>query len=99
MNYLNTIDFAIYADKEDELAGFRNRFHIPLHNGKEVCYFTGNSLGLQPKTVRAAIEQELDDWAKYAVEGHFKAKNPWFSYNERFHESLSKLVGALPSEV
>ena len=99
MNYQNTLEFAQQADQQDPLRSFRERFLIPQVNGKDTIYFTGNSLGLQPKTVRSYIQQELDDWAAYGVEGHFHAKNPWFSYHEIFPEKVSKIVGALPEEV
>lgn len=99
MNYQNTLEFARQADQQDPLAHFRERFLIPQVNGKDAVYFTGNSLGLQPKTVRSYILQELDDWAEFGVEGHFHAKNPWFSYHEIFPEKVSKIVGALPEEV
>ncbi|WP_127132467.1 kynureninase [Pseudoflavitalea rhizosphaerae] len=99
MNYQNTLEFAQQADQQDPLRSFRERFLIPQVNGKDAIYFTGNSLGLQPKTVRSYIQQELDDWATYGVEGHFHAKNPWFSYHEIFPEKVSKIVGALPEEV
>lgn len=99
MNYQNTLEFAQQADQQDELKHFREKFLIPKVNGKETIYFTGNSLGLQPKTVRAYVQQELDDWAEYGVEGHFHAKNPWFSYHEIFPEKVSRIVGALPEEV
>ncbi len=64
-----------------------------------MLYFTGNSLGLQPKGVRARIDQELDDWATYGVEGHFHAKNPWYSYHELLTDASARVVGALPPEV
>ncbi|RZS67069.1 kynureninase [Pseudobacter ginsenosidimutans] len=99
MNYQNTLEFAQQADQQDPLRSFRERFLIPQVNGKDAIYFTGNSLGLQPKTVRSYVQQELDDWAEYGVEGHFHAKNPWFSYHEIFPEKVSKIVGALPEEV
>jgi kynureninase len=57
-----------------------------------VLYFTGNSLGLQPKGVKEALLQECADWEKFGVEGHLHAKNPWFSYHERFTEGSAKLV-------
>ena len=79
--YQNNIAFAKQLDQEDALKKFRQQFHIPLHNNKEVIYFTGNSLGLQPKTTASYIQEELNDWAKYGVEGHFQAKKPWFSYH------------------
>ncbi len=95
----NTLKFARQLDEEDELKDFRNRFHIPQFNGKDCIYLTGNSLGLQPKKTKEYVNQELEDWAKSGVEGHFMAKNPWLSYHEIFPEQLSKIVGALPEEV
>ena len=99
MNYQFTEGFAKEMDQQDPLAQYRNQFLFPQHDGREVVYFTGNSLGLQPKAAQAALQQELDDWAKYGVEGHFEAKNPWFSYHEMFAEPLAKIVGAKPTEV
>lgn len=94
----NTIAFAKRLDEQDELKSYRQQFYLPQHNGEDVVYFTGNSLGLQPKTTKLYIEQELEDWAKYGVEGHFLAKNPWLSYHELLSEKMAKIVGALPSE-
>jgi len=94
-----TLEYAKQQDANDELASFRTQFHFPQHNGRETVYFTGNSLGLAPKTAMAALEQEVNDWAKYGVEGHFEAKNPWVSYHEMFAEPLANLVGAKPVEV
>ena len=72
---------ALAQDLGDPLAHFRALFHIPQHQGRDQWYFCGNSLGLQPKSVRAALQQELDDWAAYGVEGHFHAKHPWMPYH------------------
>ena len=94
-----SLEYAQQQDKNDELASFRAQFHFPQHNGRETVYFTGNSLGLAPKTAMSALEQEVNDWAKYGVEGHFEAKNPWVSYHEMFAEPLAKLMGAKPIEV
>lgn len=99
MNYQNTLEFAKQADQQDPLRSFRERFLIPKVNGKESIYFTGNSLGLQPKTTKDYVQQELNDWAEFGVEGHFHAKHPWFSYHEIFPQQVSKIVGALPEEV
>jgi kynureninase len=62
-------------------------------------YFTGNSLGLQPKEAAAAVQQELLDWARLGVEGHLHAKHPWYSYHEELTPMLARVVGALPQEV
>jgi kynureninase len=97
--YEFTEEFASKADSVDPLKDLRNHFLFPQHEGENCLYFTGNSLGLQPKAAKAALQQELDDWAKYGVEGHFEAKNPWFNYHELFTSSLAKLVGAKENEV
>jgi len=99
MNFQYDLSFAQSLDANDALAPMRNRFLFPQHNGAPVLYFTGNSLGLQPKGVKEALIQECDDWAKYGVEGHFLAKNPWFSYHESFASGAAKLVGAQEHEV
>ncbi len=95
----NTLEFAKQLDQADALKKYRDRFYIPIINGRECIYFTGNSLGLQPKTTQDYVLTELEDWANFGVEGHFHAKNPWFSYHELFPEKVSKIVGALPEEV
>jgi kynureninase len=99
MSFENTLAFAKNLDENDVLKDFRGRFYIPRHNGKDCIYLTGNSLGLQPKTVKEYVNQELEDWAKLGVEGHFHARNPWLSYHEIFPKQLSKIVGCLTDEV
>jgi len=100
MNYKNTANFALELDAKDELKDYRNEFHIPLQqNGEEHIYMCGNSLGLQPKRTKGFLDQELEDWATFGVEGHFHAKNPWMPYHEFLTESYAKIVGAKPTEV
>lgn len=99
MKFENTLDFARQLDQEDPLKHFRNRFYIPQYNGKDKIYFTGNSLGLQPKTAREYILQEMDDWAVLGGEGHLEAKRPWLPYHEIFPQQLSKIIGCLPEEI
>ena len=100
MNYKNTEEFAKSLDVDDELKDYRNKFYIPVQkNGEEHVYMCGNSLGLQPKRTKEYLNQELEDWATFGVEGHFNAKNPWMPYHEFLTESYSKIVGAKSSEV
>ncbi|HYG53050.1 MAG TPA: kynureninase [Flavobacteriales bacterium] len=99
MDFEFSTAFARRADETDDLKKYRDQFHFPQHMGLPVVYFTGNSLGLQPKTTKSYIEQELNDWATFGVEGHFHAKRPWFAYHEFLTAYSAKLVGALPSEV
>jgi kynureninase len=92
-------DFAREMDRADPIAGFRDRFYLPLRaDGSEVIYFTGNSLGLMPKTARGFVDQELDDWQQLAVEGHIKAKSPWLPYNEFLTQQMARIIGAKPIE-
>ncbi|WP_130736645.1 kynureninase [Flavobacterium sp. J27] len=99
MNFQNTREFAQELDRQDELAKYREEFIFPKVNGKEVIYFTGNSLGLQSKAAKKYVEEVMQDWANLAVEGHFYADKPWWDYHERFCQPLSEIVGAKPTEV
>jgi kynureninase len=92
-------DFAIAMDERDPLKGFRERFLFPKLAGGDCVYLCGHSLGLQPKTAAAYIEEELKDWADLGVEGHFHAKNPWMPYHRLLTEQTAELVGAKPLEV
>ncbi len=99
MNFENTLSFAQNLDNQDSLKAYRNQFFLPTFLEKDVRYFTGNSLGLQAKHTINYIQQELNDWAKFGVEGHFLGKNPWFSYHENLSAKLAKIVGAKEKEV
>ena len=99
MTFENSLAFAQQLDAQDQLRQYQNEFSFPQVNGKKAIYFTGNSLGLQPKRARTYVDEVMNDWANLAVEGHFYAEKPWWDYHERFANPLSQLVGALPSEV
>lgn len=97
--YDSSQDFAESADANDPLRKFRERFHFPeAFNNLEPVYFTGNSLGLMPKTARDHVIEELDDWARFAVEGHINARHPWLPYHEFLTEQMAAIVGAQPIE-
>jgi kynureninase len=92
--------YAIGEDAVDPLRRFREQFHLPLRKaGRPAIYFCSHSLGLQPKAVRLLMEEELDAWARLGVEGHFKEKYPWYTYNENFRDAAARLVGARAGEV
>lgn len=99
MNFEASQAFAKAKDGEDKLARFRQEFYFPVINNKEVIYFCGNSLGLQAETVRAAVEQELDDWKNMGIAGFLHAKNPWMYYQEYFKKALANIVGCKEDEV
>ena len=99
MTALFTDNHAASLDAADPLRGFRDEFHLPLHDGKPLAYFAGNSLGLQPKGARAHVEEVLAKWADEAVEGHFTGEAAWMPYHELVREPLARVVGAQPSEV
>jgi kynureninase len=93
-------DFAVAMDARDPLAHFRERFYFPkTKTGDDCIYLCGHSLGLQPRTARSYLDQELRDWAQFGVEGHFHAKNPWMPYHRLLTRQTAELVGAEPAEV
>jgi len=99
MQFENSLLFAQQLDAKDPLAKYRNEFIFPQINNKNAIYFTGNSLGLQPKLAQSYVNEIMDDWGTLAVEGHFQADKPWWDYHERFAKKLSKVVGAKPKEI
>jgi len=94
-----TLEFAQQKDKEDPINGFRSQFHFPSYQHKDAIYFCGNSLGLQPKNVEAAVKQELKDWQQLAVDGYKHAKHPWLFYQHNFSKPLSAIAGCKEEEV
>jgi kynureninase len=90
---------AARMDARDPLREFRARFHIPSHGGEDCVYLCGNSLGLQPKNAAQYLEQELEAWRRFGVEGHFRGERPWKDYHEHFAAPLASLAGAHPHEV
>jgi kynureninase len=99
MKFENSIQFARRLDKQDPLRLFRKQFYLPKHKDKPAIYFTGNSLGLQPKSVKKYIVQELEDWSRLGVEGHVHARRPWVRYQNFSKKALAKLTGAKAEEV
>ncbi len=99
MQFENTLEFAQELDQKDPLRSYRDHFLFPKVNEKQVIYFTGNSLGLQPKNTKKFVDEVMHDWAELAVEGHFYAEKPWWDYHERLATPLGKIVGAKPSEI
>lgn len=99
IQYENSLEFAQKMDQKDSLAKYKQEFYIPEIGGKKQLYFCGNSLGLQPKRTQKYIQEELDDWAQFGVEGHTEAKHPWKPYHEFLTESMAEIVGAKPQEV
>jgi len=97
---INSLNFAKQLDKEDPLSNYRNLFHIPkdVHN-KDLIYFCGNSLGLQPKSTKSFIDKEMKDWANLGVKGWSNAKNPWLEYHSYLTNEMANIVGAKPLEV
>lgn len=99
MNFSNSLDYAKQMDEADPLKTFREKFYMPQYQGKDKIYFTGNSLGLQPKSAASYLAQEMEDWAMMGGEGHFEARRPWYPYHEIFSRQLSAIIGCLPEEV
>ena len=84
-------------DQDDPLGSYRDKFHYPKNYKKEkVIYFSGNSLGIQPKSVREYVEKELYVWEKEGLLGQHRR---WENFHERLINNTARLVGAEPPEV
>lgn len=96
----NSLQGAKELDGEDKLYNLRNEFHYPLtESGDKALYFAGHSLGLMPKRAEEYIQEELNAWKAFGVEGHFKGKHPWLPYHEFLTEGMAKVVGGKQEEV
>ena len=89
---------ASVLDRDDPLADLRGEFHIPQHDGREAVYLCGNSLGLQPVAAAGLLAEELEDWKRLGVEGHFRGRRPWVDYHRQFAAGLGRLTGCAPGE-
>lgn len=98
-SFENTLAFARRCDQSDKLNRYQQQFIFPKHHGNPAIYFTGNSLGLQPKIAKNFVDEVMQTWADLAVDGHFHAEKPWWDYHERLASPLAKIVGALPEEI
>lgn len=99
MPHSTALAYAKKMDRNDPLRSYRSQFYFPKHNGKNTIYLCGNSLGLQPKAVKAALNYELDHWKTHGVEGHFKGEMPWLYYHKFLNKQAAKIVGAKSQEV
>jgi kynureninase len=96
---------AAELDRTDALASMRAQFHVPTFEPsagaarREQLYFTGNSLGLQPKLTRTLVDEELASWAAHGVEGHFVGARPWVDTDAFLLQELAEMVGAHADEV
>jgi kynureninase len=99
LSYSYTEAFAQEMDQNDPLRKFREHFFFPKVNGQEALYFCGNSLGLQPKSVKDYLNKELNNWAEMAVDGHFHGEDAWYHIRKKSKPALAEILGAQEHEV
>jgi kynureninase len=99
MNYQDTLEFANQLDQQDPLRSFRDEFLIPKHNGHDAVYLCGNSLGLQPRSAKKYIHDQLNAWEDNAVEGWFMGDEPWLNYHKQLLSPLASILGAKKAEI
>lgn len=99
MEFQNSAEFARQLDEQDTLHSYRDQFLIPKHNGNDIVYLCGNSLGLQPKATKQYIDAKLSEWHELAVEGWFQGNDPWLAYHKQMLPTLANIVGAQPAEI
>ncbi len=99
MNYQNNLAFAATLDEQDELKDFGKQFLVPQHNGKDVIYLCGNSLGLQPATAQQYVLDQFANWKNLGIEGFFEGDDPWLGYHKKLIGTLADLLGAKKEEI
>lgn len=99
MIYQHTLQFALQLDEQDALKSFRDEFLIPKHNGHDAVYLCGNSLGLQPRSAKKYIQDQLNAWEDNAVEGWFMGDEPWLKYHKTLLGPLANILGANQTEI
>lgn len=99
MTFENNLAYAQSLDQQDPLKSLRDEFLFPQQNGKPFIYLCGNSLGLQPKSAKQYVDQQLGNWHNLAVEGWFEGDSPWMFYHKALKELMAPIVGASPQEV
>ena len=100
MSSEHTLAAARERDARDPLAGFRARFALPADaRGEPLVYLCGHSLGLLPIAARELVNEELEEWARLAVQAHEHGRRPWVPYHENLTAGLAVLSGARPDEV
>jgi kynureninase len=96
----HTLAAAQARDARDPLAAYRARFALPLDaHGEPLIYLCGHSLGLLPLAAREVVNEELEQWARLAVQAHEQGRRPWVPYHENLTAGLAALSGARPDEV
>ena len=89
-------------DADDPLPSRRADFLVPPWPGgrdPEWAYFAGNSLGLMPRSARAALDADLERWSRLGVEAWFEGDAPWLDAATAARPALARLVGASETEV
>jgi kynureninase len=99
MIYQDTLQFALQLDEQDALKSFRDEFLIPKHNGHDAVYLCGNSLGLQPRSAKKYVQDQLNAWEDNAVEGWFMGDEPWLKYHKSLLGPLANILGAKQTEI
>ncbi|PPC76868.1 kynureninase [Pokkaliibacter plantistimulans] len=81
-------------DQEDELAGFREQFHLP----DNLIYMNGNSLGVMPRQALARAQDVVErEWGNDLIRSW--NINHWIDLPQRLGNKIARLVGADEGEV
>lgn len=99
MIFENNQAFAQSLDQQDSLHLLRAEFLFPQQNNAPIIYMCGNSLGLQPRSSRKYVDQQLNNWENLGVEGWFEGETPWMYYHKELKGLMANIVGAGAHEV
>ncbi|WP_203340951.1 kynureninase [Planococcus beijingensis] len=82
-------------DQQDPLANFKQEFFVE----KEMVYMDGNSLGLMSKRAETALQNLMESWKTFGIDGWTEGEHPWFTLAESLSARVAPLVGAQSHEV
>lgn len=88
-----TGDRAAVLDRDDPLAGLRERFHIP----DGVIYLDGHSLGAMPRAAVDAVATAVEtEWAEHLITAW--RRDGWWRLPETLGDVLGRVIGAAPGQ-
>ncbi len=87
-------EHATRLDAADELARFRDEFHLGAG-----IYLDGNSLGLLSHRAERTLSEAVTSWRERGIDGWTAEDHSWFYLPEEVGAMTAPLVGAAPDEV
>lgn len=90
-----TKEYAEKLDQQDALRDMKKEFYVQ----EDQIYLDGNSLGLMPKRAEDTLNEVIDSWKNFGIDGWSEGKYPLVLLSENLGKQVASLIGAKPEEV